>query len=102
MIEQVALTAGRGRGLEPTGKAAEFLINKAAVNAEVFVATGLLNLMRQPVCCLEAHRAREIIADAHAVFAAELVGGHARGVGLESEINQLVHGAQNAHQSSTT
>ena len=94
VIEHVALTAGLGRGLEPTGKAAEFLIDEATVNAEVFVATGLLHLMRQPVRGLEAHGAREIIADAHAVFAAELVGSHARGVGLEREINKLVHGAQ--------
>ena len=94
VIEHVALTAGLGRGLEPTGKAAEFLIDEATVNAEVFVATGLLHLMRQPVRGLEAHGAREIIADAHAVFTAELVGGHARGVCLEREINQLVHGAQ--------
>ena len=50
--------------------------------------------MRQPVSGLEAHGARQIITNAHAVFAAELVGGHARGVGLESEINKLVHGAQ--------
>ena len=91
VVEHVAFSAGFGRSLESISKAAEFLVDKAAIDAKIFVAAGFLYLMRQPVSGLEAHGTRQIITNAHAVFAPELVGGHARGVGLEREVNQFVH-----------
>ena len=50
--------------------------------------------MRKIVRSLESHRAREVVTDAHTVFAPELVSSHARGVSLKRKVNQLVHGAQ--------
>ena len=87
VVEHVAFSARFGRSLESIGKAAEFLVDEAAIDPKIFVAAGFLYLMRQPVSSLKAHGTRQIITNAHAVFAPELVGGHARGVGLESKIN---------------
>ena len=41
----------------------------------------------------DAQDRREAIADAHAVFGADLIGGHASRVGLEREDDQVEHGA---------
>ena len=45
VVEHIALTAGLGRSLQPTSKAAEFVINKTAVDAEVLIAIRLLGFM---------------------------------------------------------
>ena len=59
VVEHVALTAGLRRRLQSASKAPEFVVDEATIDAEVFVAVGLLRFVRQVMSGLEANaRAR--------------------------------------------
>ena len=94
VVQHAAIAAGLGGVLEPRDEAAELLVEEAAVDAEVLPAAGVLRVVGQLVAQGQVHRAREDVAAAHAVLAADLVGGGARGVRAEGQVHQLVHGLE--------
>ena len=94
VVKHAPLPARLRRCLESAGQAAQFVVDEPAVGSEILETIRFARGVRKLVSEFKAYGTTKVVTDANAIFSTKLVGGHAGCVGLEREVNQLIHRTQ--------